>query len=114
MTQKDYSKAPSSSGHLWGAVGWIMAAAICAGLISFLFWQPEIAKSMASYQEGGNVATLPADAPAVLDVPLPSFSPTEAANGLIRDSDPNTEVSVEYRATPISYTVQSGDSVWHC
>jgi hypothetical protein len=44
MTQKDNTKAPSSSGRLLGAIGWILAAAVCAGLISFLFWQPEIAQ----------------------------------------------------------------------
>ena len=111
MTQKDYSKAPSSSGRFLGTIGWIVAAAICAGLISFLFWQPEIAKSMANYQKVDNLGTLPADDPAMLDVPLPSFSPTEEVNGLVRDSDPTTEISADYRTTPITYTVQSGDSV---
>lgn len=112
MTQENNTKAPSSSGRLMGTIGWILAAAVCAGLISFLFWQPEIAKSMASYQRGVEVGTLPADDPAVLDVPLPVFSPTEESNVLIRDSDPNTEISNELRTVPTTYTVQSGDSVW--
>ncbi len=112
MTQKDNTKAPSSSGRLLGAIGWILAAAVCAGLISFLFWQPEIARSMTSYQKGVEVGSLPADNPAVLEVPLPDFLPTEGATGLVRDLDPNTETSSEYRSSPITYTVQSGDSVW--
>ncbi len=112
MKQKENTKAPSSSGRLLGAIGWILAAAVCAGLISFLFWQPEIARSMGNYQKGVEVGSLPADNPAVLEVPLPDFLPTEGATGLVRDSDPNTENSSEYRSSPITYTVQSGDSVW--
>src|SRR5690606_19359805 len=104
-------EAPST-GRLGGAIGWILAAAVCAGLISFLIWQPEIAKSMTNYQKGVEVGALPADDPAVLEVPLPAFLPTEQANGLIRGSDPNTEISGEFRTAPVTYTVQSGDSVW--
>ena len=112
MTQKDITKASPSSGRLLGAIGWILVAAVCAGLISFLFWQPKIAESMANYQTGVQVGTLPADNPAVLEVPLPAFSPTEEVNGLVRESDPDTEISTELRTIPITYTVQSGDSVW--
>jgi len=64
-----------------GAIGWILVAAVCAGLISFLFWQPKIAESMANYQTGVQVGTLPSDNPAVLEVPLPAFSPTQEING---------------------------------
>ena len=112
MTKKDISKASPSSGRLLGAIGWILTAAVCAGLISFLFWQPEIAESMANYQTGVQVGTLPADNPGALEVPLPAFSPTEEVNGLVRESDPNTEISTELRTIPVTYTVQSGDSVW--
>ncbi|HPR35790.1 MAG TPA: peptidoglycan DD-metalloendopeptidase family protein [Anaerolineaceae bacterium] len=112
MTQKNFSKAPSTSGRLLGALGWIFAAAVCAGLISFLFWQPEIAESMANYQKGVEVGSLPADDPSVLEVPLPAFSPAEEVSSLVRGSDPNTEILNELRTNPTTYTVQSGDSVW--
>lgn len=112
MTQQDHTKASPYSGRLWGAIGWLLAAALCAGLVSFLFWQPEIAESMAQYQTGVDVGSLPSDNPAVLEVSLPAFSPTEEASGLVRDSHPNTEISNEIRTVPITYTVQSGDSVW--
>ncbi len=112
MIKKDKMEAPASSGRLLGAIGWILAAAVCAGLISFLFWQPEIAESMANYQKEVEVGSLPADDPSVLEVPLPAFSPTEEASSLIRGSDPNTAISNELRTAPTTYTVQSGDSVW--
>ena len=112
MIQKEKSKAPADSERFLGAIGWILAAAVCAGLISFLVWQPEIAESMAIYQGGANIGTLPTSNPSSMEVPLPAFSPTEEVKGLIRDSDPSTEVSTELRTAPTTYTVQSGDSVW--
>ncbi len=112
MIRKDNTEAPASMGRLWGAIGWILAAAVCAGLISFLIWQPQIAKSMANYRKAVEVGTLPAADPAVLEVPLPAFLPTVEVSGLVRSSDPNTEVSNELRTAPTTYTVKSGDSVW--
>lgn len=112
MAQIEKKKAPAWSGRVWGAIGWILAAAFCAGLISFLFWQPKIAKSMANYQRGAIVGALPTADPSSLEVDLPALSPTNESSGIVRDSDPTTNVETEFRMTPIHYTVQSGDSVW--
>lgn len=111
MTQTDNKKTPAFLRRFGGAIGWVLAAALCAGLISFLFWQPEIAKSMAAYQIN-NVDALPTVDPASQEVVLPSFGATAESEGIVRDSDPNTEVQAEFRSVPITYTVQSGDSVW--
>lgn len=112
MNQKDSRKAPSRLGRFSGAIAWVLAVAGCAGLISFLFWQPEIARSMAQYQRGVDVGALPTADPAAQNVSLPVFSPAEEAEGLARVSDPNTEISNEFRTALTTYTVQNGDSVW--
>jgi len=112
MKDVDKTKALVLSGRLGGAIGWILAAALTAGLISFLFWQPEIAESMANYQNGELVAIQPTVDPSSLDVALPALSPTKESTSLERSSDPSTEILTEYRAAPITYTVQNGDSVW--
>ncbi|MGI6251647.1 MAG: peptidoglycan DD-metalloendopeptidase family protein [Anaerolineaceae bacterium] len=93
---------------------WVFTLVICAGLISFLFWQPKIAKSMAAYQvtqvtpeyvppESGKHETVSS---------MPVFDPLQDTQQIIREVETHTEVTETKRLKPIDYTVEKGDSVY--
>jgi murein DD-endopeptidase MepM/ murein hydrolase activator NlpD len=95
-------------------LAWVLTAIICAALISMLFWQPEIARSMVEQDQpfvaaesgGGN----PTSGNTLQSVPPFHLSATQEA--LIRQPNPHTDIDTSLRTTAIEYTVQEGDSVF--
>lgn len=94
---------------------WGVTLLICSLLISMLFWQPQIARSMA---DGFSVpAVLQAEQDpekqsdgVIQDLPLYQVNATQQV--LIREPNPHTEIDTSLRTTAIEYTVQEGDSVF--
>jgi len=106
--------SPRESSQAKSILAWIVTLIICAALISVLFWQPQIARSMtgqtskAVLAEGGE--SDPAVETALQNVPAFQVEPTQAA--LIRQPNPYTDIDTSLRTTAMEYTVQEGDSVF--
>ena len=93
----------------------MLALLVCAGLVSFLFWQPDIAQSMdrQPLPDVGQQGVEPTAGATDLQALLPAFAPqTGAPAALTRVVQTHTEVQQELRSKPMTYRVQSGDSVW--
>ncbi|GAA5342740.1 MAG: hypothetical protein canaca05_02320 [Anaerolineaceae bacterium] len=106
-TGKENSKRQST-------VAWVLTVIICTALISVLFWQPEIARSM-----NNQAQALPSSAIDGSTSPLettlqnvPSFQTSSTQAALIRQPNPHTDIDTSLRTTALEYTVQEGDSVF--
>lgn len=110
MTENNTSTVEVKKSNLPTILAWVVAVLICAGLISFLIWQPQIARAMSErkelainpeYQLSSNL-----DEAALANMPL--FEETPADPALTRDLEIYTSAQ-EYRPTAIEYTVVEGD-----
>lgn len=101
-----------NSSIVW--VSWLGALFVAAFLISILFWQPNIAKSMSdNHQEKETpVETSSAKISREVLASMPEFAVEPKKHVLIRNIDTHTEVDHKLRTDAISYTVESGDSVF--
>ncbi|HOV30102.1 MAG TPA: M23 family metallopeptidase [Anaerolineaceae bacterium] len=106
-TGKENSKRQST-------VAWVLTVIICTALISVLFWQPEVARSMdnqaqASAPTSVDGSTSPVET-TLQNIPVFQVSSTQEA--LVRQPNPHTGIDTSLRTTAIEYTVQEGDSVF--
>ena len=97
-----------------GVLSWLLTLIICAGLISVLAWQPQIASSMAERNlPQVNAETESAESvegAALQSTPQFALAPTEEV--LIREPNTHTEIDSSLRTSAVEYTVTEGDSVF--
>ncbi len=96
-------------------VSWLATILILAGLISILFWQPKIAKSMAELrksQEFVPVIEAGTDVPREALLGMPEYNPTVEESVIVRLPETHTEVKGKLRSTAIEYTVEQGDAIF--
>ena len=110
MTDSNTSRAEVKAKKLPTILAWVFALAVCAGLISFLIWQPKIAKAMS---ERKSVMVNPEyQAPSNLNEDalenMPEFQVTPQEPIVMRELEIFTAAQ-EYRPTAIQYTVVEGD-----
>jgi murein DD-endopeptidase MepM/ murein hydrolase activator NlpD len=94
-------------------LAWMLAIIVCGSLLSFLIWQPDIARALA---EQSVTAVTPAyTAPENLDesalAAMPVYAPTEIPGEIARIPQAHTAANKAYRAKAIEYTVVEGDNV---
>ena len=105
---------PRKQGWEQAILAWILTAFACAGLLSFLFWQPSISKAMAAYYEVAATPNyeIPQDVePATIALGL-LVTEADADRSMTRAVTTHTEVEGSLRTTAIDYTVESGDSIF--
>ena len=106
-TGKENSKRQST-------VAWVLTVFICTALISVLFWQPEVARSMDNQAQGFAPTSVDGSS-SPLDTALqitPVFQVSSTQEALVRQPNPHTGIDTSLRTTAIEYTVQEGDSVF--
>lgn len=90
---------------------WVVAIMLSLGLLTMLFWQPRIAKSMELYNQPQQVATIDYSLEGA-EANLPAFVENNSNDELIRDQNLYTEGQANTRLEMIYHTVISGDSIW--
>lgn len=110
MTEQNTSSVEVKKSILPTILAWVVALAICAGLVSFLIWQPLIARAM-SERKGLGVNS-DYQAPSNLNEDalenMPAFEVTPEDPAMTRELEIFTAAQ-EYRPTAIEYTVVEGD-----
>ena len=110
--QNMQKEARAKRSYAW--LAWLGTALIVAGLVSFLIWQPRIAKTMAAnYPTTKEVVYQP---PADLNenalASLPEYTSPATQPALIREPATHTEADADLRTQPVEYVVQEGDTPW--
>jgi len=93
-------------------VTWVLAIMLSLGLLTTLFWQPRIAKSMVLYKDPAGLVEAPDYAAVKVEASLPQFVLEMQSEGLKRDQNLYTEGDQNLRTEPINHVVVSGDSIW--
>lgn len=93
-------------------VSWVTAIMLSLALLTMLFWQPRIAKSMQPYINPGAELDIPNYDEISSQADLPAFTFQDQDLGLIRGQDLYTEGEEEFRTEVIQHVVVSGDSIW--
>jgi len=93
---------------------WILTVILSAGLLSFLVWQPKIARAVSENRASSPVVitTLPETPAPDVAAAMPAFTPGGVPKVLTRAVATHTELNKNLRTGPYTYIVQSGDSVW--
>ena len=106
-TGKENSKRQST-------VAWVLTVFICTALISVLFWQPEVARSMDNQAQGFAPTSVDGSSSPVETTlqNIPVFQVSSTQEALVRQPNPHTGIDTSLRTTAIEYTVQEGDSVF--
>ena len=106
-TGKENSKRQST-------VAWVLTVIICTALISVLFWQPEVARSMDNQAQGFAPTSVDGSSSPVETTlqNIPVFQVSSTQEALVRQPNPHTGIDSSLRTTAIEYTVQEGDSVF--
>ena len=106
-TGKENSKRQST-------VAWVLTVIICTALISVLFWQPEVARSMDNQAQGFAPTSVDGSSSPVETTlqNIPVFQVSSTQEALVRQPNPHTGIDTSLRTTAIEYTVQEGDSVF--
>ena len=106
-TGKENSKRQST-------VAWVLTVIICTALVSVLFWQPEVARSMDNQaQTSAPIAIDGSTSPVETTLQnIPVFQVSSTQEALVRQPNPHTGIDTSLRTTAIEYTVQEGDSVF--
>ncbi len=107
FTGKENSKRQST-------VAWVLTVIICTALISVLFWQPEVARSMDNQAQGFAPTSVDGSSSPVETTlqNIPVFQVSSTQEALVRQPNPHTGIDTSLRTTAIEYTVQEGDSVF--
>ncbi len=93
-------------------VSWVTAIMLSLALLTMLFWQPRIAKSMQAYYDPALESELPDYEQVVANANMPVFEHGSEAEAITRDQKLFTDGELEFRTEPIQHTVVSGDSIW--
>ena len=93
-------------------ITWVLAIMLSLGLLTTLFWQPRIAKSMVLYKDPAGLVEAPDYAAVKVEASLPEFVLEMQSEGLKRDQNLYTEGDQNFRTEPINHVVVSGDSIW--
>ena len=91
---------------------WVTAIMLSLALLTMLFWQPRIARSMQAYNQPGNLGVTPDYENNPSNANLPGFIAPTQEDGLKRDQNLYTVGENELRTEMIQHTVVSGDSIW--
>ena len=116
MTEEKVTQDGKKQSPKWGVtVSWLATGLILAGLISILFWQPDVARSMAELKQ--NQAVLPviqetSDVPRAALEGMPEFDPAGEEPVIVRLPETHTEVKTKLRPTAVEYTVEQGDAIF--
>ncbi len=113
-TQNDQPVKKNNRFLTW--ISWLVTVLIVGSLISILFWQPLIAKSMSDLHEDPigvsaeiNLEEVPREA---LESMIEFTGQIQEAPVLLRKPDTHTEITSQLRQDAVAYTVESGDSVF--
>ena len=112
MSESNAREDSSTNNKHNSIIAWGITAIFCIALVSFLFWQPQMARSMAAYSTAANTTPLATEEGMAGAEVLPDFEPTTSGSLLSRAPVIHTQVDTNLRETAVEYTVQSGDSVW--
>lgn len=93
-------------------VSWVTAIMLSLALLTMLFWQPRIARSMQLYHNAPMASDLPDYEQVIAEANMPVFVSDSQVDSLRRDQKLYTEGEQEFRTEPIYHTVVSGDSIW--
>jgi murein DD-endopeptidase MepM/ murein hydrolase activator NlpD len=93
-------------------VSWVTAIMLSLALLTMLFWQPRIARSMQLYHNAPMASDLPDYEQVIAEANMPVFVSDSQADSLRRDQKLYTEGEQVFRSEPIYHTVVSGDSIW--
>ena len=106
-TGKENSKRQST-------VAWVLTVIICTALVSVLFWQPEVARSMDNQAQASAPTSVDGSSSPVGTTlqNIPVFQVSSTQEALVRQPNPHTGIDTSLRTTAIEYTVQEGDSVF--
>ena len=106
-TGKENSKRQST-------VAWVLTVIICTALVSVLFWQPEVARSMDNQAQASAPTSVDGSSSPVETTlqNIPVFQVSSTQEALVRQPNPHTGIDTSLRTTAIEYTVQEGDSVF--
>lgn len=99
-------------GILVTVVSWVTAIMLSLALLTMLFWQPRIAKSMQAYYNPASESEAPDYEQVVAEANMPVFEYGTEAEAITRDQKLFTDGEKEFRTEPIYHTVVSGDSIW--
>lgn len=114
MTEEKEPEVKVKKDNILIWTSWLATLLMASFLISILLWQPNIAKSMAemSTNVGTSAINDSVNIPREALESMPEFVAEIKDDSLLRDTDTHTEVDYKLRTEAISYTVESGDSVF--
>jgi len=109
--KNDQEKSQKKS-HTW--ISWVLTAVLVALLVSFLYWQPILARELDEMNGGSEPISVSevSDASAEAMANMPYFKVEIDEAYLVRDTETQTIAPTRPRSEAVAYTVESGDALF--